>query len=1096
MRSIATLASFFIVLILYFLYGFVLVPVVLPEQKIQRAGQVQTTENTNREEIEPFLAALPEDGWEHDLKHEIHFLQFGTTIVLFGHDTITGKMIRLEPCTVMIVPDTDEHISEESRKAWLRQAIILRTQQYAEIEFDGDFDMTKLPLPKLVAGRLYGKVAINSGMKDEGEQDDLVLEVENVAITETEQLTKIETLKDVRFQLGYHTGEGTNLSLELIPKTTDSTAAVEDELTKELSSVTFQRLKTLHLVFPENEKTTYKMHGGVPVPDGAATVLDVRCQRQCGFLWNTGEKCWQTSFNGDVNVTRSNPDKTVDKLTAEEMIITLQENTATNSKSQKQSNELSGNFGSMEPVKFVARGKQGVRQPQPARFSLKHGADVQLVGDEIYIDLKKKLLKLSTFDQKTEPAASKEIEMILSGLYSIRSDNTVEYTLAENGAFGSFKSIGKGSLTTLQNAQSLQSSAKRVNLAWNEMAIAPHPVVKDQLVIKLGKGIQAVMDGFGRLSADEIEICCNIAPQETNKAGNNKTQQFAQSSNIAPDHIVVKDKVRFTTDTGTCDVNRLDIYFTNVGPDGKISRSRWTPQALMDKPPQCPKTLPANSNIELVQYLQSNPLQPLPVMPQPAAASQQSGMVASNRRLTPLTSYSTQPVSSQNLFGLQSNSQGKFAMNGNLMKMQVRYQNNQTTAEIVSIEGNVKVNETGQDKDNAFGLTGDSATIWDPGGVNTTLKITSAVNSQGAFIKGRGIELYSKELNVTRADNQCWSPYPGRLVATVAGTALKGVTGGAAGNLLPAKAVSQSSPPSKLLVEWNKNMQFDGKVLRFFGQNDKTGNRVQILYQTQSLWCDTMEIYLNRQVQFFDDTSNITPKAEMLQCAHNVFIRSRETDSAGKQTSISTAEAELLRYYIDKDYLVAEGPGMLSTTFQKMASTGTNKQGNVLSGMTNSNTGNSLQHLSIWFQDTLQGVLVGANKNVILNGRVEAAYFPAAGWDDTIDHENFASARKMGCTLECEKITVTEMPNPANPKEGTFELTAEDDAVIDGYGVFGKAQLIKYSQLKNTVRFEKGVKVKMTSDGQNGNYEAESAEYNIETGSISNVGMKGLNIGK
>ncbi|GHT10077.1 hypothetical protein FACS1894170_01650 [Planctomycetales bacterium] len=1091
MRSIATITSFFVVLGLYFIYGWILVPIVLPERAAAELQQNSASSNApaQREEIEPFLPLLPNDGWECNPKQELHFLQFGTVVVLFGHDQIdeqNKKLLKLEPCTVLVLPDTDDHLTEESLQLWQRQTIVLRTPQYAEIEFDGEFDMTKLPLPKVIAGRLYGKVSINSGMKEAGTQDDLYIEAENVAITDTDVVTKIETLKDVRFRFGYHSGEGTNLSLELTQRPPDGIAA-KPSTAKELNSVLFQRLKMLHLVFPENkDATALPSNGEVAVPNGPATSLDIRCQRQFGFIWNVEEKSWQTNINGNVDITRNNPDKTIDRLTADEVVLTLRD-TADGAAAKPAKNTEYGNFGAMEPVKFVARGKKGVQPPQPARFALKHGSDVQLVGDEIFIDLRKNMLKVSTFDAKTEPGASKEIEMIFGGQYSIKNENTVEYTLGTDGAFGAFNAVGKGALTGRTGSG---TNMKNIRLDWNEMTMAPHPLVKDQLIVKLGKGIRGMMENFGTLNADEAEICCNMIPKTQPAAQNTSGKGLVgnTSSEFVLDHIVVKNKVQFANDLGTCDVKRLDIYFTNVSPDGKISQSRWTPQAMILPPPQSPikpatiHNRIAESDIELVQYQQPTgklqPLQPLPVY-QPAVVpvAPLVGSSAAPSQRVPKNS-----LGSQNLLGLQSHQGTKFKMTGDLMKMQVRHQNGQATAEIVAIEGNVDVKEltAPQEQATAFALRGDTATIWDPGGLNTIIKITCQANNPDAFIKGRGVELWSKELNVTRADNNCWSPFPGRLVADT--NSIPNTNG------IAVKPSAADAAVSRLVVEWNKNMLFDGKVMRFFGQNDKVGNRVRVLYQTQSLWCDTMEISLNRQVRFFDDTSKEPPKAVMIQCASDVFVRSVERDAAGKQKSVATAEAELLRYYIDRNYLVAEGPGKLSSTFS-------GKAPSIAGGVKGGGTSDGLNHLAVWFQDTLRGVLLGNSKDISINGRVEVAYFPAAGWDDTIAHENFAAARKTGCTLECEKMKIAEVPNPVQPSVGTMELTAEDDAVIDGYGVFGKAQLIKYSQLKDTVRFEKSVKIKTTRAGQSGDYSAESAEYNIATGSVNNVGMQGLTIG-
>jgi hypothetical protein len=312
--------------------------------------------------------------------------------------------------------------------------------------------------------------------------------------------------------------------------------------------------------------------------------------------------------------------------------------------------------------------------------------------------------------------------------------------------------------------------------------------------------------------------------------------------------------------------------------------------------------------------------------------------------------------------------------------------------------------------------------------------------------------------------------------------------------LTPLAPINSSGSPGtssdKLIVEWNKEMSCDGEVVHFVGQPDKNGNRVRTLYQTQSLWCDLMEIHLNRKFLFFDDTSNVELQASIIQCAHDVYVRNRQIDVSGKQKSIETAQFALLRYYVNKNYIAAEGPGEMTSTFLG--------SGQGFPGVKTEKTGSEekLNYLAIWFQDTVTGTLLGSNKTVDINGRVMAAYCPAASWDDTIQYENFAAARKTGYTLECEQLKLAQAPNPDCQGQGSVELTASGDALIDSSSLYGKAQTIKYNQAKNVVNFDGNVKIHTTINGQRSDHGAATIQYNIETGSVNYVQAQGLSIGQ
>jgi hypothetical protein len=1051
MRTKATVLSFFLVFSLYLVYGWALVPLVLPNRSVENNPSTDSfaRNNVTREEIEPYLSLFPEDGWERDSNKEIHLLQFGQTIVLFGKDTNKGKSLELEPCTILMLPnDLPDYYGEEEFKEKMRQSVVVRTPGKAEITFDKDFDVSKMPLPNVTGGRLWGKVTIKSCIDNSGQQNDFSLETENVEIKDESGVMSIVTKKDVRFTFGPHSGVGTDLTLNIA-----QSDPAKPQTSNEVNSAEFQKIKWLKFVFPEENSAN-------------VTTMDVACQGNFKFTTNPVEQGWTASFFQNVVMSRNNPDKTIDQLTAHEVHLTLQpkEHVATVKTSQ---------FDRLEPVIFVAWGKPGENaQPAiPARLSVKHGGNVTLVGDEIFHNLRENRLSLST--NPNTAVALPVVEIIVADQYAITNEQCIEYTLGQNGAFGKFAAKGKGGMTGKVGEG---ASAKEISLVWNEMRMAPSPAMKDQIVLILDNGISAKMTGFGTMTANQLELHYNFVP-----AGN-------QKSNVMLDHAVVKDNVLFESTTGTCRVKQqLNIFFTNVGSDGKTLHSRWMPQILTEGPPTVPgmEISAIQQPIQQVQYLQPlSPTQPVPLYT-PSAAP----IAAPVRNPHSLPSAAAPApkgsVETQNLLGIKSSpGGGKFDMVADLMKMRITMQNGLSSAKDVVFEGNVRLKETapGSAANGAVEIVGDTVRIWNPADPDTAIEIAGQASTSDAIFKGKGVELRAKELNISKADNKFWSPGPGRLVADTAQIKTPGIPAGNA-----------NANNNKLVVEWNKEMRCDGQVLQFIGMQDRNGNRVKVLYQTTTMWCNEMQMTLNRKVMFFDDQSPVEPKAVQIQCVHDVHMQNRQLDAAGKQKSINKATVAKVQYEVERDYFRAQGPGELNSIFLGSAQgfDGVNTQRNPAGAQSE-----TLNYMAVWFSDSMQGTLLGNSKNVDIQGRrIEVAYYPATGWEDVIGIENLAAARQKGYTLECDRLRIEEMPVPSNPSQSSMELTASETAVVEGSGIYGRAKTIKYNQAKEIVSLDGNATIQVKAQGQSLQQgSVESIRYNIKTRSVELIQAGGMNI--
>ena|GEM_PF-1963496 len=1094
MRTQATVLSFFLVLAVYFLYGWVLVPLVLPDISKQARLDIRDIDNFTRGEIAPLLELFPEDGWERDTSSEIFLLQSKQTIVLFQESIIDGRMLRLEPCTLLLLPDglqNYRHNDDETRKK-INEIVVLRTPLFAEIELDSDFDIGKMTHPNFVTGRLWGKVSVQGGMQNNGNPNFFYLETENVEIKEDGDSIHISTLKDVDFLFGLHSGEGSGLTLSI-----KQSNPADQQSRKELEIAVVRKLKSLHLVFPDY-------------------TLDVRCQDRFIFAGNQTNNAaaipngWTASFFQDVEILRNIPGQLPDKLTAEEVHLTLANDsqaaqTSTGLYRREVSEPLQ--FDRLEPALFIARGKpgDGHQPPVPARLSVQQNGEITLVGDEIFLDLQQNFLHLST---RNEAGASPFVEMILGNphggaQYSIRSEQRIRYTFGQDGGIGRFAADGKGHVLGKIGEG---TTAKDIRLDWNEMQMGPHPTVPDHIVLQLDKGITANVSGIGTMTARQLELHCVVTPtsRETGR------QMIADRNNVLLDQISVRDNVLFQTASGTCRVRQMHIFFRNLAPDGtELHSSRMLP--TFAAAPTVPLMYDVDRRASAIaqsaspgQIVQVQLVQPVGDAVRPHYQQPASHVAAPHRIEVPHQVRPRSSLNNQNLMGIHSSAgNGKFDITGDSMRMGVRVQNGLSFAERVAIAGNVHLkesleNSSGKPADISANLLvggptaaaradtlqrdamqrdampieirGESVTIWNPADSTTKIQILGRTDGNNAMIKGRGVEMRANELNLSREDNIFWSPGPGQLIAYMPPQLN---AGGQPATALPHSKTTDSNE-DHLKVTWDKAMRCNGKVVLFEGLTEPNNSRVSVSYQTSQIWCNNMLMLLNRQVMFFDDSSGVNPDVVEIECVGDVRIRHQHRDALGQQLSLTFARSAWLRYNVERDYFFAHGPGELNSVL-----IGPGRGFGALPA------DSRLNNLAVWFSDMMQGTFSGGQKKVDITGRkVEVAYCPTDSWDDRITINTLSSARQRGYTMTCERLEIEESRNPVNMPQSFFNLTASNSAIIEGSGIFGKAHTIKYNESGNTVELEGNVTLHNTVQGQPIRQNGDLLIYNIKTNSV------------
>ena len=1084
-RFLQTIGSFAVIVGMYVLYERYAVPMLLPE-RTSRVFETIGVED-QREELAPYFPLFSEDAWERDPTASIQILEIDQTVILFRDETINGNFIKLEPCTIIFL-DKNEDLSDEER---IRQAFVMRTPQYAEIEFDGEVNFSRIPFPKIKGGKLIGKVSIRSDMKESGSQDDLHIDTENVVFTDNPAQTTISTLKDVAFRWGVHSGEGSVLHIELNRDPKNKKAS------KELALLRFDSLKRLNMIQPDKDDpavdaASKTSNVGQTTPQGAETKLDVSCRREFVFVPGKNRGDWLACFSGDVLAIRTTPDGNADQITGDELQILFSPKTTDPkvTSSAPPSNNVGG-LGSMEPILFTARGKMGVgnQVPVPARLSTKQSGGAVLIGDQIQYDLRKNQLLIET--EKVTGASEAVFLYVQDNRYVFRSTQGFLYTLNPEGGIGCLVSASPGGL---QGSLGEGDQLKKVTATWHSLQMEPYKFDPKQMVVQMGGGVRFEMEGFGKMTADKFDLLCNVSQESSPSQSGNPpdTSLFASVGTITPDRAMALGKVHLENENGTCDVNQLDIVFETVNLDGTVERSRWTPQIFCEVPPRFPLHLPGNSgnsNIVQVQYREprefGTPPQPRPVIPHGPIASQ--GNIPPVTTPTPVEKQTTTKSDGSDLLGFRSGTaRSLYAITGDRMKMLIRSEAGHSQASVIHLEGNVQVLEKllSPSVGAPVEILGEELGVWYPSTPNTQIQIKGKAPKDAEF-RGKGVKLNSMEINISRARNLIWSEGAGRLLASVPPQGNGSITanqGNARSNAMPLAAFGTSRPGSdnRLVVDWNDWMSFDGKTLIFRGKRYQSGIRVRALYQNTIIAADVMRVHLNRLVSFFDDDSDIEAKAEFIDCTGNVFIRTEEIEN-NLRKSVNIGEFEGVLVYLESGDFGADGPGCIRSTFLNNGK-GFGISGGTAQKTTASATNDELAHLYVRFNRGIRG---NHRKNLVeITGIEHCMYSPVKSWDTKFGIEDLSHVTKRGYLMSCEKLEIVQMPTPADATQ-SIEMTATGRATIEGTNnIFASGEKIKYNQAKGLVILEGDAFGKATVYSGNNGTSAGKIEYNVETKSI------------
>ena len=332
-RLVPAAVSFAVVLVAYWAYALVAVPLIEPEIEGGRLARPSPLPGDGADladkRLQRFRNLFPADSWIHKAPKILE----SDRVVLLTQDyrNLGDGRIEIRPCTMIFIPAEADNDADK-----LRESVILEAPDGAILEFDRPLELSKAKIGRLIGGKLKGRITIRSKGKQPGPNDDLLIVTRDVQLSEQH----VWTTHPVDFRLGPNYGRGEQMRIKLLASGEEGSAGGSGFEFAGVESFEVRRVKRLHLELSDRkvplqtavaqQKTTpadadkrlpleTNMPPGTGMPLGAGmplgTGMPVEITCRGPFLFDVVGKV--ATFRDQVDVLRINPHGPGDQLSCE-----------------------------------------------------------------------------------------------------------------------------------------------------------------------------------------------------------------------------------------------------------------------------------------------------------------------------------------------------------------------------------------------------------------------------------------------------------------------------------------------------------------------------------------------------------------------------------------------------------------------------------------------------------------------------------------------------------------------------------------------------------------------------------------------------------
>jgi len=543
--------SFAIVLVAYWAYALVAVPLIEPSAERHGSGRLSEEELANwaqaekeqwRKELE---GLFPPDAWE---LQDPKILEIDQVKLLFRDYTRLedGSRVEISPCTMIFVP----HAPAADRSERKRRSIILEAPEGALMKFDRPFDLRQAKVGRIEGGALKGRITIRSQGKSPGPEDDLLVVTRQVELSEKQ----ISTPHAVDFRLGANYGRGRQMRIKLLPGEKDDRRERRGPNVAGIESFEVGKLERLHLHFGQNgfvpgvQTEAGRRAGPAKSPAKSDLESDLPIEVTCRGPFRFDVTQQVATFEDHVDVLQVHPEGPSDQLNCETLSVYF---------ARPRKDVPQPAKGKPSQPESKANPPEGLKLR--ARRIVASGMPVVVRAPSQQVDARGETLEYDVDSGRIVLNGTQAV-YLKHGPNEIHGRN-LRYQSGEAGRLGQVVAEGPGWL----RGQTPDKPGQTLQARWNELLrLHPHD---DEHVISLTGGAELTFGGVGRIAAKEIYFWLFEGPQ----AGPDKRSQ------VRPDRMLAQGEVRLRSPQLTGSVDELGIWFqqapAHAAPAGQARRA-------------------------------------------------------------------------------------------------------------------------------------------------------------------------------------------------------------------------------------------------------------------------------------------------------------------------------------------------------------------------------------------------------------------------------------------------------------------------------------------------------------------------------------------
>ena len=326
-------------------------------------------------------------------------------------------------------------------------------------------------------------------------------------------------------------------------------------------------------------------------------------------------------------------------------------------------------------------------------------------------------------------------------------------------------------------------------------------------------------------------------------------------------------------------------------------------------------------------------------------------------------------------------------------------------------------------------ITGDRLHVTDA----TEPHASVVVTGKPALLEARGLSLTGTNLNLNRGTNRMWIDGAGQL-----GLPLDRDLDG-----------RQLPTPTKLNVDWQDRMVFDGRRLRF-------ETSVVAATDNQRLQTETLDVHLKHPMRFAEAEFRREPQVESIVCQGGVVMENRTRDGS-ELLSHERMVVDDLSINLLSGALTAAGPGRLESIRRgsgnplDLRAQSARRTAPTEPQPPSEAASSGLQALDVRFQGAISGNV--HYRELTFHDQVRTAYAPAESWQTRLDPADPDALGPDGVVLHCDRLRVTQMTTPLEGRT-SMELEAAGNTVVEGNTFTARASRISYAEAKDLLVLE------------------------------------------